>query len=112
MLDEHTDQLGIEFAKVAPRLAAAGLVDATVLLPQLEEQLDLPAGSCQDECLLKGQQVGRGIGDQDGPVGQSQSRLADCPALVTGSGVKPAAPLLGNVWRPAGGPAGVAGHQG
>ena len=44
MLYEQGQQRSLDLTKDMPRLAAVPLIQQAVLFPQLEEQLDLPAG--------------------------------------------------------------------
>ena len=68
MLDQHTQQLGIDFAQDAPRLGTARLVKMAVAFPELEEQLDLPTGLAQDQRLSEGELVNGNVGDIDAPL--------------------------------------------
>ena len=72
MLHHHRDQLGVDLAEDAPRLGAAPFVYQAILLPQLEQQLDLPAHPGQHQHLLGLQQRRWRIGDEDGSIGLLQ----------------------------------------
>ena len=45
MLDERRQEFGVDLGEDAPGGGRAPLIDALVALPQLEQQLDLPAGA-------------------------------------------------------------------
>jgi len=72
MLDEHSQQLGEDLAQHTPRLGATRLIKDAVALPELKEQLNLPAGTGHDKGLGHGEQLRRGCGDEDGPLGPGQ----------------------------------------
>src|SRR2546421_9154389 len=72
LLDHHRRQLGINLRQDAPRFFTARVLKVTMLFPQTEKSLDLPAQTQQDEHLVETDQASGQIGDHDGPVGQVQ----------------------------------------
>jgi hypothetical protein len=54
MLDEHRQEFGIDLTQDAPGFGAARLVHTALTLPQLKEQLNLPAQAPKDEVLRFG----------------------------------------------------------
>lgn len=69
MVEDQTQELGVDFTHDAMGLSAAGAFQASVLLPEFEEEFDLPAQAQQDEGFGKGQEAGREISDDHGPGG-------------------------------------------
>src|SRR5579864_9090357 len=58
MLDDHRQEFGQDLAQDAPGAATARLITVPMAFPELEEQVDLPAGAKQDEGLGQGEQGG------------------------------------------------------
>ena len=75
MLQDHRQQFGVDLAQDAPGFVAAPLIQARILLPQFEEQLDLPASSQQGQGLREGESGSWYIGHDQRPVRQQQRSL-------------------------------------
>jgi hypothetical protein len=84
MLDEHRQEFGIDLTQDAPGFGAARLVHTALTLPQLEEQLNLPAQAPEDESLPQRQALRGHIGHEHGPGGQREPRGTDLAAFITG----------------------------
>lgn len=83
VLDEHGEELTEDLAGDALRCSRAGAGEAAVLLPELEEQFDLPAQASEDAGLVDDEALGRQLGDQEGPVSAGERVVADgLPASV------------------------------
>jgi len=60
---------------MAPRL-----IHTPLALPQFEEQLDLPAAPCQEQCFLYGQSLGGNVGNVNRPFSQEPAIRMDFAA--------------------------------
>jgi hypothetical protein len=76
VVDEHGEALGDALAAPTPGLLALGGGQGSMPLPALEQPRDLPPCAGEDEGVLGGQQGWGDGGDQDRPVGPSQSARA------------------------------------
>src|SRR5262249_45842381 len=84
MLDEHRQEFGIDLTQDAPGFGAARLVHTALTLPQLEEQLNLPAQAPEDESLPQRQALRGHIGYEHGPGGQREPCGTDLAAFIPG----------------------------
>ena len=74
MLDEQAEQLGIDFAQHSPGIARAPRIEHALLLPQLDQQLDLLAQAQQHQRFGQTEQLGRHVGEHEAVAGQAASR--------------------------------------
>src|ERR1051326_7066063 len=75
MLDQETEQLGIEFGFNAFGLPSPGFIQLALILPQLKDQLNLPAQAHQHGNLLGGGYLLRDRGQHEVPDGQGERLL-------------------------------------
>jgi len=97
VLDDHGQEFGIDLREHPPGLAATGLVDLAVTLPELEEQFNLPAGAGEDEGLAQGELLGGEVGDEDGPLTPGQAGRAGGAAAVARCRAQATAALVGDL---------------
>lgn len=72
VVDDDGDEFGVEFTERGPGVCRLPFVDEALVLPEFEEQFDLPTDAQEGERLRNGQQIGWSIGDHYGPTGQQE----------------------------------------
>ena len=86
MLHYHGQQFGIHLSQDTPRFQTAGLVDAPLALPQLEQEFDLPPGTPEHEGFSDGQALNGHVRHQHGPGRQGQTTRTYHAPLLPGGG--------------------------
>ena len=77
MLQEQSNELGIEFTEHTPRVRRSPFSNPSVLLPQLIEHLHLPPFPQEHKSFLETEQVNRRIREQDRPICEFPGPLPD-----------------------------------
>jgi hypothetical protein len=70
VLDHHRDHFGKDFAQHACGTFASPLINMADVFPGLDEDFNVPASLLQHQDVTHRQQIGWGIGDEHGPMGQ------------------------------------------
>jgi CHAT domain-containing protein len=99
VLHDLPQDFGIHLAQHPPLLHLAQHVDLPLALPELENQLDLPARMSQDHRLSQCELRGRDARDKHGPSRQRQPHRADRLALLARRRPQAPPPLIGHLLR-------------
>ena len=86
VLDDLADHLGEELTEDTVGLARTGLINPTGILPQLEQEFNLPTGTSDDKNLSEGQKFrGTLVKKMLQPAKANESSLTVCSPSIRGS---------------------------
>ncbi len=77
MLQQQSNELGIQFTEDPPLVHRSPFINPSVLLPQLIEHLHLPPFPQEHKRFLQTEQMSRRIGEQDRPICELRGPLPD-----------------------------------